>query len=87
VKWSIVLVVRLLRQQHGLDVGENATLRDGDTVEKLVQFLVIANGKLDVTANDPRLLVVPGGVTGKFQKFGGQILNNSIEVNCISIKT
>ncbi len=78
MKWSIVLIVRLPRQQHDVDVRENATLRDGDAVEKPVQFLVITNGELDVTGNDPRLLVVPGGVTSKFQKFRGQIPGNKL---------
>ena len=31
-----------------MDVGEDASLRDGDSAEELVQLLVVADGELDV---------------------------------------
>ena len=39
-------LVRLLGQEHGLDVGEHPALGDGHSSEQLVQLLVIADGEL-----------------------------------------
>lgn len=33
----------LLGQQHGVDVGENASLGDGDSLEQLVKLFVVAD--------------------------------------------
>ena len=33
-------------QKHSLDVGQNTSLGDGDTGQKLVQFLVLSDGQL-----------------------------------------
>ncbi len=41
-----------------MDVREHTALGDGDVAEKFVQFLVIANGELEMTGNDTSLLVV-----------------------------
>ena len=38
-----LLLFGLLGEEYGLDVGQNTTLGDGDSGEKLVQFLVIAD--------------------------------------------
>ena len=51
-------LVRLLGQEHSLDVGENSTLGDGDTSEQLVQFFVVSDGKLKMTGDDSGFLVV-----------------------------
>jgi hypothetical protein len=42
---------RLLGEKHRVNVGENATLRDGDSAKKLVKLLVVADGKLDVAGD------------------------------------
>ena len=57
----------LLRQQHGLDVGQHASLGDGDALQQLVQLLVVADGELEVARVDPLLLVVSGGVPSQLQ--------------------
>jgi len=71
----------LLGQENGLDVGQNTTLGDGDTDEKLVQFLVVSDGELKMSWDDPGLLVVTGCVTGQFKDLGCQILHNGCKVD------
>ena len=46
-----------------MDVGEDTTLGNGDVAEKLVQFLIVSDGELEMTGNDTGLLVVTGGVS------------------------
>lgn len=85
-----------------MDVGEDTTLRDDDTAEETVELLIVANGELQVTGDDTRLLVVtggsrtrecpspskgqrgqnlPSGVTGEFENFGGEVLEDGREVD------
>ena len=45
-----------------MNVGQDTTLRNGDMSEKLVQFLIVADGELEMTGDDTSLLVVSGGV-------------------------
>jgi hypothetical protein len=52
-----------------VDVRKNASLRDDYTSEKLVEFLIVTDGELQVTGDDTRLLVVTSGVTGEFEYF------------------
>ena len=53
----------LLGQKDCLDVGQHTSLSDGDARQELVQLFVIADGELQVTGDDPRLLVVAGCVS------------------------
>lgn len=64
-----------------MNVGKDTTLGDGDVTQELVQFLIVADGKLEVTRNDTGLLVVTSGVTGQLENFSSQVLQNSGEVN------
>jgi len=64
-----------------MDVGQNTTLGDCDVSEKFVQFLIVSDGKLEMTGDDTRLLVVTGGVASKFENFGSQVLENSGQVD------
>ena len=48
----------LLGQKHSLDVGQHTSLGDGHAGQKLVQLLVVADGQLKVTGDDPGLLTV-----------------------------
>ncbi len=50
-------------------IRQDTTLGNGDVTQKLVQLLVIADGKLKMTRNDTRLLVVSSGVAGQFKNF------------------
>ena len=64
-----------------MDVGKDTTLGDGDVAQKLVQLLIVADGKLKVTGNDTGLLVVTSGVTSQLEDFSSQVLKDSSEVD------
>ena len=71
----------LLGEKDGLDVGQDTSLGDGDTRQKLVQLLVVTDGELKMSWDNSGLLVVSGSITGKFEHFGSKVLHNSSEVN------
>ena len=54
-----------------MDVGEDSTGSDGDSAKKLVELLVVLDSKGDVPGDDPRLLVVTGGVPGELEDLSG----------------
>jgi len=64
-----------------MDVRENTTLGNGDVPEELIQLLVIADGELEMTRDDTRLLVVAGGIAGQLEDLGSEVLENSSEVD------
>ena len=64
-----------------MDVGEDTALGNGNVAEKLVQFLVIADGELEMTRDDTRLLVVAGGIASQLEDLGSQVLENGSEVD------
>jgi hypothetical protein len=64
-----------------VNVGEDTTLGDSDMTQELVQLLIVANGKLQVTRDDTSLLVVTGGVTSQLKDFGSEILEDGSEVD------
>ena len=76
-----LFLLGLLGEEHSLDVGEYTSLGNGDTGEKLVQFLVIADGELEMSGDDPGLLVVTGSITCKFQHFSSQVLHDGSQVH------
>ena len=71
----------LLGQKHGLDVGQHSSLGDGDAGEQLVQLLVVADGELKMTGDDPALLVVAGSVACQLEHLGGQVLHDGRQVD------
>lgn len=75
------LATSLLGQKILVDVGENTTLGDRDIAQQLVQFLIVADGKLEVTGNDTGLLVVTGSVTSKLENFSSKVLEDGSEVD------
>jgi hypothetical protein len=64
-----------------VNVGENTTLGDGNVSEKLVQFLIVSDGKLEMTGNDTGLLVVTSGVSSKLENFGSEVLKDGSQVD------
>ena len=52
-----------------MNVGQNTTLRDCDVSEKLVQFLIVSDGELQMTRDDTGLLVITSGVTSQLEDF------------------
>jgi hypothetical protein len=71
----------LLGKENSLDVWQDATLCDGDTTQQFVQFLVVSDGELKMTGDDPGFLVVSGGVTCQLEDFGGEILQYSCQID------
>jgi hypothetical protein len=64
-----------------VNVGQDTTLGDCDVSEKLVQFLIVADGQLEMTGDDTGLLVVTGGVTGQLEDFSCEVLKDGSEVD------
>ena len=74
----------LLGQKDCLDVGQDTTLGDGDTGEKLVELLIVPHSELKVTGDDPGLLVVTGSVAGQLEDLSSQVLHDCGEVDWCS---
>lgn len=74
-------LLRLLGEEDGLDVGEDTTLGDGDTGEQLVQLLVVPDGQLKVTGDDPGLLVVTGSVASQLEDLSCEVLHDGGHVD------
>lgn len=68
-------------QRTLVNVGQDTTLGDCDVTKQLVQFLIVADGELEMTGDDTSLLVVTSGVASKFQDFGSEVLENGSEVH------
>ncbi len=64
-----------------MDVGEDTTLGNGDMSEEFVEFLIVADGELEMTGNDTGLLVVTGSVSSQFEDFSSEVLKDGSEVN------
>jgi hypothetical protein len=71
----------LLGEQHSVDVGQHTAGSDGHSSEQLIELLVVADGKLDVTWDDTTLLVVAGSVASKLKDLGGQVLEDGSKVH------
>ena len=52
------LRLRLLGEEHRVDVREHTARRDRHAAEELVELLVVAHRELDVARDDARFLVV-----------------------------
>jgi hypothetical protein len=64
-----------------VNVGQDTTLCDCDVSEKLVQFLIVADGKLEMTRDDTGLLVVASSVTSQLENFGREVFEDSCEID------
>ena len=53
-----------------MNVGQHTTLGNGDVAEKLIQFLIVANGELEMTRDDSGFLVVTCGVSSQLEDLG-----------------
>ena len=67
------MIVRMLTL---VNVGQDTTLGDCDVSKKFVQFFVVPDGKLEMTWDDPGLLVVTSSIASKFEDFGSKIFQN-----------
>ena len=78
---GLVALLALCRQELGLDLRQDTTLRDDDVAEKLVELLVVADRELQVTGDDAALLVVASGVAGELEDLSRQVLEDGSEVD------
>jgi len=78
---SLSTLGSLLGEKVLVNVGQDTTLCDCDVSEKLVQFLIVADGELEMTRDDTSLLVVTGGVTSQLKNFGREVFEDSSEVD------
>ena len=67
------VVTHLDGKELGHNVGKDTTLRDDNRSEELVELFVVSDGKLKVSGDDTRLLVVSGSVTGQLEDFSGKV--------------
>ena len=74
-------LVGLLGQKDSLDVGEDSTLGDGDSGKQLVQLLVVPDGELEMTGDDPGLLVVTGSVASQLEDLSSEVLHDGSKVD------
>jgi hypothetical protein len=64
-----------------VNVWQDTTLCDCDVSEKFVQFLIIANGELEMTRNDTGLLIITGSIASQLENFGREIFEDGRKVN------
>jgi hypothetical protein len=64
-----------------VDVGKDTSGSDGNSSQESVEFLVVLDGKGDVTGNDTALLVVTGGVSGEFEDLGTEVFEDGSQIN------
>ena len=74
-------LLRLLGEEDSLDVGEDTTLGNGDSREEFVEFLVITDGELEMTGDDPGLLVVTGSIASELKDLSSEVLHDGSEVH------
>ena len=75
------LAGRLLGEEDGVDVREDASGGDGDAAEELVELFVVLDGEGDVPGHDPGFLVVAGGISSELEDFGAEVLEDGGEVD------
>ena len=78
---SDLLLLGLLGEEDSLDVGEDTTLGNGDSREEFVEFLVITDGELEMTGDDPGLLVVTGSIASQLENLSGEVLHDGSQVH------
>ena len=78
---ALLVCSSLLWQEDSLDVGQNTSLGDCDTCQKLIQFLVVPDGQLKMARVDPLLLVVTGGVAGQLEDLSSEVFHHGRQVD------
>lgn len=71
----------LLGEKDSLDVRQDTSLGNGHAREQFVQLLVVADGELQVTWDNPAFLVVTGSVSCQFQDLSGQVFHDGGKVH------
>jgi hypothetical protein len=71
----------LLWEKVVVNVWKDTTLGDGNVAKKLVQLLVVSDGELQMSWDDTGLAVVTSSVTGQFENFGSEVLEDGGKVD------
>ena len=71
----------LLGQEHSLDVRQYTALGDGDPGQELVQFLIVTDGELKMTGDDPGLLVVTGSIASQLKHLSSEVFHHGSQVD------
>jgi hypothetical protein len=71
----------LLGEENLMNVWQHSTASDGHFAQKFPQFVVVSDRQLNVAGDDSGLLVVTGSISGQFQHLGGQIFQDSSNVD------
>ena len=60
-------------EKFRVDVGEDSSLGDDDLAEQSVELLVVSDRELQVSRDNSRLLVVPGGISSELENLSGEV--------------
>merc|ERR1719249_246880 len=74
-------LLSLLGKEDGLDVRKDTTLGNGDSSQQLIQLLIIADGQLQVTGDDPGLLVVASSIACQLKDLSSQVFHDGSQVD------
>ncbi len=77
----IACLFALLGEKDSVNVGQDTSRSDGDSSQESVKFLIVLDGKSDVTRDDTALLVVTSGVSGEFEDLGTEVFKDSSKVD------
>lgn len=64
-----------------MDVGQDTALSNRHMTQKFVQFLVVADGKLEMTGNNTSLLVITSGISSQLKNLSSEILQDCSEID------
>ena len=78
---SDLLLLGLLGEEDSLNVWQDTTLGNGDSGQKFVELLVITDGELKMTGDDPGLLVVTGSIASELEDLSSEVLHNGSQVH------
>ena len=71
-----------LRKELGKDIWHSPSLSDGHRGEELAQLIIISHSQLDVSGQDPGLLVFPCSIPRQLQDLGSQVFQHRSHVYC-----
>ena len=60
-----------------MNIGQDASLSNDNVTKKFIQFLVVSDGKLNMTGNDSLLFVVTGSVPSQLKDLSSEVLQDS----------
>ena len=64
-----------------MDIRQDTSLGNSDVTQQLVQLLIIADGELEMTRDDTRLLVITGSIAGQLKDFSSKVLQDGSEID------